>query len=81
MTTFKPGTTFGGGSSVFGSDENIFSTSVTFSTLNDFTGATLPAGLTPITPQMVAGAINDLLVANGWPAAQFMGTPVDEPLV
>jgi hypothetical protein len=29
---------------------------------------------------MVAEALNDLLTSNGWPAAQFYGTPVDEPL-
>lgn len=44
-------------------------------------GPALPPGVNPITPAMVAEALNTLLEDNGWPPIAFKGTPVDEPLV
>lgn len=79
MTTFKYGATFSGTSQVSnpgGENPNVF---LTFSAVSETFGA-LPPGLTEITPLMVANALNDLLAANGWPAAVFTGPPVDEPL-
>jgi hypothetical protein len=80
MTTFKQGTPFQGTSQLAVGEEGYSSVTLAFTVQPDYTGG-IPAGATPVTPQMAAAALNDLFVDNGWPSATFYGAPVDEPLV
>jgi hypothetical protein len=76
MTTFKYGAPFYGSSMLNLSGGDNPSVALTFSVVTEFANA-LPSGANEITPLMLAEALNDLLVENGWPPAQFWGTPSD----
>jgi len=78
MTTFHPSSKYYGGSHIQPPEGDIAAVSLEFTVMSEATPP--PSGTTRITPLMVAEALNDLLVANGWPEATFYGTPVDEPL-
>jgi hypothetical protein len=65
------------GSSFFGDTEA--GATFTFTVLNEG-GTPPPTATAKITPLMVVEAINNMLAANGWPLAQFVGTPVHQPL-
>lgn len=75
MTTFKYGAPFYGSTSLPPAGESA-STALTFSVTTELANS-LPPGVNEITPAMLAEALNELLVDNGWPPAQFWGTPAD----
>jgi hypothetical protein len=76
MTTFKYGAPFYGSSMLNLPDSEIPNVALTFSVVTEF-ASSLPSGTNEITPLMLAEALNDLLVENGWPPAQFWGAPAD----
>ena len=80
MTDFKRGTQYYGCAKPTGEYEEAPTLDLRFSVVTDPPGITLPQGVSPVTPLMVAEALNDLLADNGWPPIEFLGAPVDEPL-
>lgn len=76
MTTFKYGAPFYGSSTLTPPEGDNPSVALTFSVVTELANP-LPPGANEITPLMVAEALNDLLIENGWPPAQFWGTPSD----
>jgi hypothetical protein len=76
MTTFKYGAPFSGSSMLDLPEGDIPNVALTFTVVTELANS-LPTGTNEITPLMLAEALNDLLVENGWPPAQFWGTPAD----
>ncbi|THA72548.1 hypothetical protein E6R60_26840 [Streptomyces sp. A0642] len=72
------GADFQGTSTVIPGPDTYSGVTLEFRISRDIQG--LPEGTTDLTPLMVAESLNSLLVDNGWPPAQFWGTPVDAKL-